>query len=126
MKDYFFEDLSTPFSLAKQVKIEDEIIYLEQQLQIRKDILKVAEIRTESATYWDDATPQERANFGKSEDEIKNGDNAKSKSVIDFGGVSNLSFAELPTFWRSAWLAGTAEYFFKLKKTHETEQEEQA
>lgn len=134
MKHYIFEDLCKKYSLAKQAKIEDEITQLERDIHMRKEILKIQEILTDAATFWDRATEQQRANFGKSQDEIENGHEAKSRSLIDFGCVSKYSWKDLPEFWKSAFLSGTVDYFSKLKNTNdssgtekqtkETEQEE--
>ena len=109
MKKYFFDDLATKFSLSKQVKIEDEIMHLEKELSVRKSILEIAETRDKSIEYWNSHTPEERANFGKSEAEI-NG-TSKNRSVIDYGSVSNQEFNELSDFWKAAFLTATTKFF---------------
>lgn len=120
MKNYFFEDLAQKYSLAKIDKIEGEIMQLERHLKIRQEILQIAETRNESIKHWNESTPEERANFGKSEDEIKNGYQAKHRSPITFAGVADLAFNDLPTFWQSAWLAGTTAF---IKKSFPVPQE---
>ena len=109
MKKYFFDDLAAKYSLSKQVKIEDEIMNLEKELSVRKSILEIAETRDKSIEYWNSHTPEERANFGKSEAEI-NG-TAKYRSVIDYGSVSNQEFNELSDFWKAAFLTATTKFF---------------
>ena len=113
MKDYFFEDLAPKYSLAKIDKIETEIMQLEKHLRIRKEILQIQETRSEAIRHWNASTSEERANFGKSQDEIDNGDKAKSHSVITFSGVAGHQFEDLPIFWQAAWLAGTMAFIKK-------------
>ena len=120
MKDYYFEDLAPKYSLAKIDKIETEIMQLEKHLRIRKDILQIQETRSESIKHWDNSYPEERANFGKSQDEIENGDNAKSRAVISFAGVAQHKFEDLPIFWQASWLIGTTAF---IKKSLDVPQE---
>lgn len=109
MKKYYFDDLAVKYSLSKQVKIEDDIMQLEKELSVRKSILEIAGTRDKSIKYWNSHTPEERANFGKSEAEI-NG-TAKYRSVIDYGCVSNQKFNELSNFWKAAFLSATTKFF---------------
>ena len=115
MKQYTFEDLGKKYSIAQLVKIEDELKMLDKLVHMRQQIIEISNIRDESIAYWNDHTPKQRANFGKSEDEIKNGHNAKQRSVIDFEYVSKFDFEDLPEFWQAIWLSGTVD-FYKSKK----------
>ena len=111
MKKLFFDDIAKKYRLSQLVKIEDEVTTLEKELDVRKDILKVAETREKSIKFWNDATPQERANFGKTKAEIEG--TAKYRSVIDYGCVSDLEFDDLSDFWKAAILTATADYMLK-------------
>ena len=111
MKEYFFGDIAKKYRLSQLVKIEDEVTRLEKELAVRKDILKVAETREKSKKFWNDATQQERAKFGKSPEEIVG--KAKYRSVIDYGCVSDLEFDDLNDFWKAAFLVATADYMLK-------------
>lgn len=111
MKKLFFDDIGKKYRLSQLVKIEDEVTRLEKELSVRKDILKVAETREKSIKFWNDATPQERANFGKTKAEIQG--TAKYRSVIDYGCVSDLEFDDLNDFWKAAFLVATADYMLK-------------
>ena len=116
MKTWYFDDLARKFRLSQLVKIEDELIKLEKDTSIRKNILKIAETRGDAIEYWNSHTPEQRAIFGKSKDEIENGYNAKFRSIITFENVANLAFEDLPEFWQACWLSGTTD-FFMLKNT---------
>ena len=111
MKKYFFDDLAKKYRLSQLVKIEDEVTRLEKELSVRKDILKVAQTREQTKQYWNSHTPEERANFGKSPEEIAG--TAKYRSVIDYGCVSDLEFDDLSDFWKAAILTATADYMLK-------------
>lgn len=111
MKKYFFDDIAKKYRLSQLVKIEDEVTTLEKELAVRKDILKVAETREKSKKFWNDATPQERANFGKSPEEIAG--TANYRSPIDYACVSDLEFDDLSDFWKAAILTATADYMLK-------------
>ena len=111
MKKYFFDDLAKKYRLSQLVKIEDEVIRLEKELSVRNDILKVAQTREQTKQYWNSHTPEERANFGKSPEEIAG--TAKYRSVIDYGCVSNLEFDDLSDFWKAAILTATADYMLE-------------
>jgi hypothetical protein len=95
-------------SLKRRVDLEDLLTKSKSHTSNIQNILDIDDHRTELIAMWDDMTPEQRANIGKSEDEIKNGYNAKSRSVIDFDGVKDLQFKELPEFWQGAWLSGVA------------------
>jgi hypothetical protein len=95
-------------SLKRRVDLEDLLTKSKSHTINIQNILDIDDHRTELIAMWDDMTPEQRANIGKSEDEIKNGYNAKSRSVIDFDGVKDLQFKELPEFWQGAWLSGVA------------------
>ena len=124
MKNFIFEDLAKKYTLGQQVKIEDDIRKLESHLHMRKEILKIAKTRDASIAYWNDAKPETRKNFGKSQDEIENGDNAKFHSVVSFENVSDKSFEELTEFWQAVWLSGTVDFFSgSTKKTLDFERE---
>ena len=114
MKKYFFDDLAKKYRLSQLVKIEDEVTRLEKELSVRKDILKVSKTREQTKQYWNSHTPEERANFGKSPEEIAG--KAKYRSVIDYGCVSDLEFDELSDFWKAAILTATTN-FFMLENT---------
>lgn len=114
MKKYFFEDLAKKYRLPQIVKIEDEVTKLEKELSVRKDILKVAQTREQTKQYWNSHTPEERANFGKSPEEIAG--TAQYRSVIDYGCVSDLEFDDLSDFWKAAILTATTN-FFMLENT---------
>ena len=125
MKTWYFDDLNRRFRISQLVNMEDELIQLEKSVAIRKLILKVSETREDSIDYWNNHTPQERANFGKSQDEIENGDNAKFHSPITFENVASLRFEELPDFMAAAWLSGTSDYFTgSVTNTPKTQHEE--
>lgn len=111
MKKLFFDDIGKKYRLSQLVKIEDEVTRLEKELSVRKDILKVAETREKSIKFWNDATPEERANFGKTKAEIEG--TAKYRSVIDYGCVSDLEFDDLNDFWKAAFLVATADYMLE-------------
>ena len=111
MKKYFFDDIAKKYRLSQIVKIEDEVIRLEKELAVRKDILKVSKTRQQTKQYWNPHTPQERANFGKTKAEIEG--TAKYRSVIDYGCVSDLEFDDLSDFWKAAILTATADYMLK-------------
>ena len=111
MKKLFFDDIGKKYRLSQLVKIEDEVTRLEKELAVRKDILKVAETREKSKKFWNDATPQERANFGKSPEEIAG--TANYRSPIDYACVSDLEFDDLNDFWKAAFLVATADYMLK-------------
>lgn len=111
MKEYFFGDIAKKYRLSQLVKIEDEVTTLEKELDVRKDILKVAETREKSIKFWNDATPEERANFGKTKAEIEG--TAQYRSVIDYGCVSDLEFDDLNDFWKAAFLVATADYMLE-------------
>lgn len=119
MKKFLFEDLGKKYSIAQLVKMEDELKVLDSLVHMRQQIIEISNIRDEAVAYWNDHTPKQRANFGKSEDEIKNGHNAKKHAVIDFECVSKLDFEDLPEFWQAIWLSGTVD-FYKLKNTPES------
>lgn len=95
-------------SLKRRVDLEDLLTKSKSHTINIQNILDIDDHRTELIAMWDDMTPEQRANIGKSEDEIKNGYNAKSRSVIDFDGVKDLEFKELSEFWQGAWLSGVA------------------
>ena len=114
MKKYFFDDLAKKYRLSQLVKIEDEITRLEKELSVRKDILKVSKTREQTKQYWNSHTPEERANFGKSPEEIAG--TAQYRSVIDYGCVSDLEFDDLSDFWKAAILTATTN-FFMLENT---------
>lgn len=125
MKHYLIDDLATKYSVAKLSKIEDEIISLEKDLHMRKTILNIAETRNQAIEYWDNHTPEQRANFGKSQDEIENGYDAKYHSVIDFTNVSESKFQDLTEFWQALWLSGTTAFFTGSRtNTPKTQHEE--
>ena len=111
MKKYFFDDIAKKYRLSQLVKIEDEVTRLEKELSVRKDILKISETREKSKKFWNDATPQERANFGKTKAEIEG--TAKYRSMIDYGCVSDSEFDDLNDFWKAAFLVATADYMLK-------------
>ena len=111
MKKYFFEDLAKKYRLPQIVKIEDEVTKLEKELTVRKDILKVAQTREQTKKFWNSHTPEERANFGKSPEEIAG--KAKYRSVIDYGCVSDLEFDELSDFWKAAILTATTDFMLR-------------
>ena len=111
MKKYFFDDLAKKYRLSQLVKIEDEVRRLEKELSVRKDILKVAQTREQTKQYWNSHTPEERANFGKSPEEIAG--KAKYRSVIDYGCVSDLEFDELSDFWKAAILTATTDFMLR-------------
>lgn len=111
MRKLFFDDIAKKYRLSQLVKIEDEVATLEKELSVRKDILKVAETREKSKKFWNDATPEERANFGKSKAEIEG--TAQYRSIIDYGCVSDLEFDDLNDFWKAAFLVATADYMLK-------------
>ena len=114
MKKYFFDDLAKKYRLSQLVKIEDEVTRLEKELSVRKDILKVSKTREQTKQYWNSHTPEERANFGKSPEEIAG--TAQYRSVIDYGCVSDLEFDDLSDFWKAAILTATTN-FFMLENT---------
>ena len=111
MKKYFFDDLAKKYRLSQLVKIEDEVTRLEKELSVRNDILKVAQTREQTKEFWNSHTPEERANFGKSPEEIAG--KAKYRSVIDYGCVSDLEFDDLSDFWKAAILTATADYMLE-------------
>lgn len=95
-------------SLKRRVDLEDLLTKSKSHTINIQNILDIDDHRTELIAMWDDMTPEQRANIGKSEDEIKNGYNAKSRSPITFEGVKDLDFVELSEFWQGAWLSGVA------------------
>jgi hypothetical protein len=95
-------------SLKRRVDLEDLLLKSKSHTINIQNILDIDDHRTELIAMWDDMTPEQRANIGKSEDEIKNGYNAKSRSPITFEGVKDMDFAELSEFWQGAWLSGIA------------------
>lgn len=127
MKQYSGFDLAKKFRVSQLVKIEDELKNLEIQVHLRKQILKIAEVRDESIKYWNNHTPEERANFGKSQEEINDKYAAKTRSPVDFTNVSEKSFDDLPELWRSLWLSGTVDFFSgSTTNTPKTQQEAEA
>lgn len=111
MKQYTFEDLGKKYTAAQLAKIEDEVIVMEKRLHMRKEILRISTIRETAVDYWNAATPEERANFGKSQEEIEQGENAKQRSMFNFEGVANMQFSELSEFWKSIWFSSTVAHF---------------
>jgi len=95
-------------SLKRRVDLEDLLTKSKSHTINIQNILDIDDHRSELIATWDDMTPEQRANIGKSEDEIKNGYDAKSRSPITFEGVKSLNFAELSEFWQGAWLSGVA------------------
>ena len=113
MKQYLFEDLGKKYTAAQLAKIEGEVLVMEKRLHMRKEILRISDIRETAIDYWNAATPEERANFGKSKEEIEQGENAKRRSMFNFEGVANMQFSELSEFWKAIWFSSTVAHFEK-------------
>ena len=111
MKKFYFEDLGKKFSVASIAKLEDEIEKHDRRIKLAREIVRISNIRKEAKEYWNSMTVQERKDFGKSKDEIENGENAKSKSIVSFMNVSKYTFDELNDFWRAMYLSSTVQGF---------------
>ena len=115
MNKYIFEDLGRKFPISTINKIENEIIMIEKNLHIKKEIVRIANIRKEAKEYWNSMTVQERKDFGKSKDEIENGYQAKMRSIVSYENQADLSFDQMSDFWRAMYLASVVESLEKRK-----------
>ena len=111
MNKYIFEDLGRKFSVSSVAKLEDEIEKHDRIIKLARLLVRISNIRKEAKEFWDNMTVQQRADFGKSKDEIENGENAKSKSIVSFMNVSKYTFDELNDFWRAMYLSSTVQGF---------------
>ena len=103
MKTYFFEDLGKKFSLATINKIETDITKLESDLLMKKEIVRIANIRSKAKIFWNDMTIESRKDFARSKDEKQNVD--KAKSGVSFESVGHLDFDQMSDFWRAIYLS---------------------
>lgn len=99
MKHLFFPDAYIKsYTLGQIVKMEDERDALVSRKQQLDSILQIAAHREELVKMWDDMTIEQRAHAGDTK--------GPGISPITFKNVANQSFADLPSFWKGAWLTG--------------------
>jgi hypothetical protein len=96
---------------------ETEIPRMIKELETTKMLMQMAldieQHRDGIISEWNQFTPEQRRNIGKSRDEIENGENAQSRSPITFEHFADKRFDEMPEYMQAMYLTGRIDDFKK-------------